>query len=188
MDIKQFFLKCVNKASAVIAEVDPEDMDKPTPDTEWKVRDLVGHMLYELQWTSDILAGKTIEQVGDKYSQGGHEDSLMSAWRQATQQAQESLSHASPTDTAHLSYGDATIEDYLWEAGIDQLIHSWDLGEALGARVVFDEAIATAIYDRMLPRKDDLAASGLFAPAITVDETADIQTKLLALYGREARM
>jgi hypothetical protein len=57
---------------------------------------------------------------------------------------------------------------------------------AINKPPIFDEAVARQLYEMMLPEKDKLVGSGLFAPAISVPDNASIQVKLLALLGRKA--
>jgi hypothetical protein len=75
---------------------------------------------------------------------------------------------------------------YIREVGADLLIHAWDVGQALRATILFDENLVQAVYDDLLPRKDELQKSGMFAPAISVTEDAPLQVKLLSLTGRKA--
>jgi uncharacterized protein (TIGR03086 family) len=189
MDGLDIFKVALAQATAVVKQVRPEHFANATPDSEWNVRDLVGHMLYELSWTPDMVEGKTTEEVGSAHDGdliGGTDIDLSVHWQTAADKADIALDAADPEETAHLSYGDVSIDDYLRQAGGDQFIHSWDLGKSIGVPVHFDVETAQAIYDKMLPRRDDLQKSGLFAGPLTVPEDADIQTKLLALFGRDA--
>jgi uncharacterized protein (TIGR03086 family) len=186
MDIKQLFGKCLDSATRVIHEVKPAEFDDPTPDTEWNVRTLASHMLYELAWTADILAGKTIAEVGDKYDGDLIGDDLRGSWDMAEVRARQAVEWVDLTKIIHLSYGDFPAKHYLQQESNDQLIHSWDLGTAIGVTVRFDPETAEYLYHESLPRKNQLAATGLFAPAIDVPDSEGIQTKLLALFGRKA--
>jgi len=67
MNAKALFLATLDQATAVIDHVAPDDYHRPTPDTEWDVAALAGHMLYELCWVPDLLQGKTIAEVGSVY-------------------------------------------------------------------------------------------------------------------------
>lgn len=184
MDAKVLFEQCLAQTTEVMAQVKTSQFDDPTPDTEWNVRTLVTHMLYELSWVADILAGKTVAEVGQKYDGDLIGTDLQKNWRTTADSALSAVTQVDLTRTIHLSYGDFPAEHYIREQANDQLIHAWDLGSAIGAPVQFDPAVAEELYQAALPRKDELAASGLFAPALAVPETADIQTKLLALLGR----
>lgn len=186
MDAKLLFEQCLAQTTEVMAQAKTSQFSGPTPDTEWDVLTLVAHMLYELSWVADILAGKTVAEVGQKYDSDLIGTDLQKNWRTASDNALGAVAQVDVTRTIHLSYGDFPAEHYIREQANDQLIHAWDLGSAIGVPVQFDPAVAEELYHATLPRKDELAASGLFAPALPVPETADVQTKLLALLGRRA--
>lgn len=184
LDADELFTEILNQATVIAKQVRPEHLAQPTPDTEWTVRDLLQHILYELCWVPDILAGKTLEEVGDKYAGELFTDAndFVIEWELASAAAEDAVGHADLDRIVHLSYGNRTAEKYLREAAADQLIHSWDLGEAIGVKVTFDPQIAMAVYDDLHDK--DLQSSGLFAPPVDVPADADLQTKLLAYTGR----
>lgn len=181
MNDKQLFLDSIDFATSIVELVGPGDMQNPTPDTEWTVRQLLDHTLYELCWVSDIVAGKTIEEVDGKYDGDLIGSDLQTAWHSAYEDATESVEAASATHV-HLSYGDVPLSKYLRQAAADQLIHAWDLGQGIGVTVEFPEELAETVYDHSEPA--ELAASGMFAQPIEVPADAPVQAKLLALYGR----
>lgn len=187
MDLKLLFTNCLATASVVIKQVKPSHYYDLTPDTEWNVAALVKHMLSELSWAADILDGKTITEVGTKYDGDLIADDLLKNWTKAANRALKSLAKVDLNQTVHLSFGDFKSAYYIQQQGNDQLIHAWDLGQAILVSVKFDPAIAKFLYEAALPHRRELAASGLFAPAINVPESATIQTKLLALFGRRSQ-
>jgi uncharacterized protein (TIGR03086 family) len=184
MTAKELYLYAVDQATAVVVQVEPEQMHLPTPDTEWKVRDLLQHMLYELSWTPDVVAGKTIAETGDKYEGDLLKSDPIESWRRADALTQAAVEMCDEHTIAHLSYADKPVRDYLWEAGNDQLVHAWDLGQAIGVSVVFDETVAKALYEYVSEGGLTGLHSGLFGPPIDVPATANTQTKLLGLLGR----
>lgn len=189
MDGAELFTIALAQSTMVVKQVLPEHFANSTPDTEWSVRELVGHMLYELSWVPDILAGKTMAEVGDTYDGdliGDDDYDLSDRWQAAADKADLAIANLDPEETAHLSYGDVPVNSYLEQAAADQLVHAWDVGKAIGVTVHFDAALSQIIYDNTLPHRDELEKSGLFAPAIEVADSADIQTRLLAIFGRDA--
>lgn len=185
MDAKELFIEALMSATKAVMMVGTEDFNKSTPDSEWDLKSLTGHMLYELSWTPDIVNGATIAEVGNKYDGDLIGSDLGSSWLRAEERAVEAVRKSDLSSVAHLSWMDATVEFYLKQAASDQLIHSWDLSAALSRPVRFNERLAEQIFKDSYSQKDKMEASGLFAPAIDVPESSDIQTKLLALYGRD---
>jgi uncharacterized protein (TIGR03086 family) len=184
LNAKDFYVRCVEQATSIVKNVEPADLAKPTPDSEWSVADLLKHTLYELTWTADIVRGKTIAEVGSAHDSLVIGEDIPKVWANAVASTRKAVMAANLHGPAHLSFEDTTVEKYLWQAGGDQLIHAWDLAEGIGYVIQFDTELAQAVYDATVPQQEALAESGLFAPAIEVSENADIQTKLLALFGR----
>jgi uncharacterized protein (TIGR03086 family) len=184
MDIKIIFDRCVGVATRMITAVREPMYGDVTPCTEWDVRDLVGHMLYELAWVPDIIGGRAIAEVGSKYDGDLIGKRLQDSWSRRLAPAKEAVRGCRLDAIVHLSYGDFEAGKYLMEQANDQLIHAWDLGKAIGQDIDFDEDVARALYEQALPQAGELAKTGLFAPVKPVAETAPIPTKLLAIYGR----
>lgn len=184
MDAKDLFQGATEIATSCIIRVDPTQLSDPTPCTEWDLRMLLNHMVYEMRWVPDVLAGKTIAEVGDAHDGDVLGDDPASAWKQAVQAAREAVKHADISQTVYLSYGEFPAEHYIRESASDVLIHGWDVGQALHCSVIFDQQIAQAVYDFVLPRRDEFRQSGLFGEAVPTMPSDSIQTKLLALYGR----
>lgn len=184
MKPKKDFLIVLDQVKEIVYKLRPEHMDLPTPDSVWTVRALVHHMLYELCWVPDIIMGETIEHVGDRYDGNLLGNDVLSAWRSAAIAAREAVHRCDPDKIAHLSYGDVSTGHYLRESATDQLVHAWDLAQALNVALVFNEVMAREMFERMNKRRTELLASGLFARPVHVPAQSDYQTKLLALLGR----
>jgi len=52
-----------------VGAVREDQWDDPTPNTEWSVRDLVGHLVGEQLWVPLLLRGATIDEVGDRFEE-----------------------------------------------------------------------------------------------------------------------
>jgi uncharacterized protein (TIGR03086 family) len=189
LDAQELFLKCLDQATVIVKQFQPNMLANATPDTDWSVRDLLGHIMYELVWVPDVLSGATVEEVGNKYERDLFSDEggdLITKWQAASDAAEQAVEAVDVEETAHLSYGDVTMEKYLQQAASDQFIHAWDLAKGIGVQLSYDPALAQVLYDQTLPLINDLEGSGLFAKQLQVSDDATIQTKLLALFGRDA--
>jgi uncharacterized protein (TIGR03086 family) len=67
----------------------------------------------------------------------------------------------------------------------DTFVHGWDLAVATGQDEELDAEMAEAVYAFLSPQAEHLQASGMFGQTIMVGADADVQTKLLALLGRD---
>jgi uncharacterized protein (TIGR03086 family) len=184
MDVKELYDYVLHQSQAVAVQVEPEQLKLPTPDSEWNVRELMQHVMEELVWIPDIMAGRTMTEVGDAHEGDLLGDDYVANWLKAVKDAGEVVRQADLDATAHLSYTDKIVRDYLLDSADDILIHTWDLGQAIGVPVIFDERVASLLYDHMSKQHHDLNGSGLFGSEVTVPKTAGLQTRLLGLLGR----
>ena len=88
--------------------------------------------------------------------------------------------------TVSLSSGEKAAAEYCWEMTTDALVHSWDLARGIGADDTLDAELVDLVYERTLPVAEHLHETGLFALPVPVHGDANLQTKLLAIFGRRA--
>ena len=163
-----------------------EDWEGPTPDTEWTVRDLVSHVIEEQQWVPWLLSG-----LGTRHAQSRIrpiEPDLPMEWHRYSLAATTAWRDASPTAKVQLSYDTVEVIDYLKEQVADVTIHSWDLARAVGADDQLDDELVAHVWTVFEPQRDTLQASGVFASPVPVPDDAPLQSRLLALTGRDARL
>ncbi len=161
------------------------DWNLPTPDTEWTVRDLVGHVIEEQQWVPYLLAGMSIKDA--QHETDPLRDDLRAEWKLysfAAATAWESGPHAT---MVRLASDVVTVEDYLSELVAHVTIHTWDLARAIGADERLDPKLVDAVWSVFEPQQDTLAASGLFASPVLIPVDAPLQARLLAITGRDPR-
>jgi uncharacterized protein (TIGR03086 family) len=170
-----------------VAAVGADQWAAPTPCAEWDVRELVNHLVYEAKWAPELFAGKTIEEVGDRYDGDQLGDDPVGVWRDSNADARTAISDPGALErTVHLSFGDVPAGEYLNQLTLDLAVHGWDLARAIGA----DETIEPALVDALLPyieaNAELISGSGVFGDPVQVSPDADPQTRLLALLGRSS--
>lgn len=162
------------------------DWDAPTPDTEWSIRDLVSHVVEEQQWVPWLLSGLETGHARSRLSP--LEDDLRHEWRRYSLAATTAWHDASPTDRVRLSYDTVDMIDYLKEQVSDVTIHTWDLARAVNTNESLDEELIEAVWTVFAPQEATLKASGLYASPVPVPDDAPLQSRLLALTGRDDRL
>jgi uncharacterized protein (TIGR03086 family) len=181
----EMYRKAVEEFGQRVMAIGPADWSRPTPCSEWTVRDLLRHLVYEELWAPPLLAGATIAEIGDRFEGDILGDAHQAAWKEA---AAAALAAAAPGDvlgrTVHLSFGDFPGQEYLGQLTADHVIHAWDLARGIGGDERLDGELAQFVYDFMAPQADQWAAAGVFAPAVDVSAGSDVQTRLIALSGR----
>lgn len=187
-DLVEQFLRSGERISSLLGALPGEEaLGWPTPCEDWNVRDLVNHVVGEALWVAPLVAGKTISDVGDRFSGDVVGADPAAAWAEAWASASGAVtSEASDVldRTVHLSYGDVPARDYVAELTNDLVIHGWDLARGLQVDDTIDADLVREVTRRTEPFADRMAGSGMYAPRVEVAPDADEQTRLLAMYGR----
>lgn len=170
-----------------VEQVHDDQWSAPTPCTEWDVHRLVAHLVDEQRWVPYILSGGTVEDAGDRFAGDPLGDDPKEAWRQASAAARAAFQAEGALDqSVSLSYGVVSARDYIWQMTCDLTVHAWDLARGIGAEERLDPELVRRVHAQTEKEADMLAASGLFAPPVNVASGADLQTRMLALFGRRA--
>jgi len=181
----EMYRKAVEEFGQRVMAIGPGDWGRPTPCSEWTVRDLLRHLVYEELWAPPLLAGATVAEVGDRFEGDILGDAPQAAWKEA---AAAAVASAASDDvlrrTVHLSFGDFPGQEYLGQLTADHVIHAWDLARGIGADDRLDGELVQFVYDFMAPQAEQWAAAGVFAAPVATPADADAQTKLIALSGR----
>lgn len=185
MQPQQLLNRALELATGMVGQVEPKHLQNATPCSEWNLRQLINHLVYELLWVPDLLQGKTIAEVGSKYDGDVLGDDIQAAWSSAADKARIAADTAEEGAIVHLSYGDKPAQDYINEMAMEALVHGWDIGRSLNCSLVFDAPIAETVYADVQTRQQDFADSDMYAKALSVGDNAPVQVKLLGLLGRE---
>jgi uncharacterized protein (TIGR03086 family) len=189
-DLVELHDRCGQHFTELVAGVRSDQWHDSTPCSEWDVRALVHHLLYEDVWVAPLMEGKTIADIGDQY-EGDLMGDDASTWSPLVARAQQEA-HAAIAQpgalgrTVHLSYADVPGEEYVRQLTADLLIHGWDLARATGQDESLDLDTVAVILPWAEANAELFAGSGMFAPSLTTDESDGPDVRLLALLGRQA--
>ena len=184
MDYKDFFHTAAHAADQVIMQLDEAKLDQPTPCTSWNVQQLLNHMVNELAWVPELLAGKTVAEVGDALDGDLLGIDPLLAWRKHLQAATDSVNQATAEATVHLSYADVTARHYIIEIGGDLAIHTWDLAKAIGVAYHVPGELIPEIKSHLAPMLETMREYQMLAAQVAIADDADAETQLLADLGR----
>ena len=172
------------RVRAVDAAAAPELWAAPTPCTAWSVRDLVAHLCFEHLWAPHVLAGESMDAVGDRYAGDLLGDRPAAAWEWAAAGSRTAFTDtASHAGRVHTIFGWIAVEEYAEQMLLDLTVHEWDLARGAGLAEDLDpdnvdRALAYARTDPVM-----LSGPGLFAPPLTA-RAGTPQEQLLLLLGR----
>ena len=169
-----------------VAKVRLDQWNAATPCSDWDVRALVNHVVYEQRWSVPLFAGATIAEVGDRFEGDllGDDPALSAA--EAAEDAKAAVSATGALErTVHLSIGDTRAVEYVRQLLADHLVHGWDL------------AVATGSDQSSIPRRCTPATTGspigsrlyrdagIIGPRPDLAPNASVQDELLAAFGRD---
>jgi uncharacterized protein (TIGR03086 family) len=161
------------------------DWSAATPDDEWDVAARVRHVVEEQQSVPLLLAGRTAGETRSRLDPLG--DDLVGEWARYSALATQAWASAAPDATVHLAHDTVTAAAYLHEQAADVIVHTWDLARAIGADDALGDELVEAAWSVFEPQRDTLEASGLYAAPIPLPLEAPLQSRLLALTGRDDR-
>ncbi len=189
-DLVELHGRCGRRFAALVAGVGPGQWHDGTPCSQWDVRALVHHLLYEQHWVPPLFEGLTTGQVGDRF-EGDLLGDNAAAWPRllasAIEQAHAAVAQPGALDrTVHLSYGDASGQEYVLQLTADLAIHGWDLARATGQDDALDPGAVALLLPWTEANADLLAASGMFGTRIDTGPGASDDIRLLGLLGRRA--
>jgi uncharacterized protein (TIGR03086 family) len=155
-----------------------------TPCTEWDMRALVNHVTGEYLWVGELMAGRTIAEVGSRLDGDLLGDEPLQVLMRAQGDAVAALEQPGALGTTvHLSFGETPAAEYAKQMTLDSVIHSWDLARATGGDERLDPELVDICYPELQKTAGDWRAAGVFGPE-TSPSDGTTQAKLLALSGR----
>jgi len=155
--------------------------DRPAPCAGWVARDVVGHLV---EWIPPFLhdaAGVELPEGPSIALDPAQAWLTMSDGIQAVLDDPKSANR----DFDHPRAGPHRLDDAIAMFILgDVLIHTWDLARATGLDEALDTAEVARRFEGMQGIDEMLRQGGQYGPKIDVDESADLQSRLIAFTGR----
>ena len=177
--------RAVEEFDERVRAVGDDQWELPTPCSDWNVRQLVNHLVYENRWTVPLMGGSTIAEVGDRYEGDLLGDDPKGAWAESSADAVAAVQAEGGLErTVDLSSGPTPATEYVNQLYADHLIHAWDLARAVGADERLDPELVEACAGWFAKMEPHYRAAGAIGERPEVPPGADAQTTLLAAFGR----
>jgi hypothetical protein len=161
----------------------PPMFDMPGADQPRPLRDLVAHYARDDAWVPDMLAGRTMAEVGpDKYD-GDLPD--------LAQVVAAACAAAGTVDDAegivHCSFGDISAREYLLQLNIARSFLAHDVAMALGSRACpLPEELAQPMYELTAPEAQRWRSYGVFRTPLPLPEGhVSWRDQFLLMAGRD---
>jgi uncharacterized protein (TIGR03086 family) len=126
---------------AILAKVQPADLDAATPCASWDVSALVNHFVGTARWWAAIVTGAgAAGEVGDPAGD------LVSAYEESIEIATSAFATEGVLEqTFRLDLGEFNGAALLGLAATEQFTHGWDLARAIGQPTDLDPELATGL-------------------------------------------
>jgi uncharacterized protein (TIGR03086 family) len=172
--------RALEQTGAVISRIRPDQASLSTPCTDWDVRALVNHTVYDLQaFTASVSGGERpspeADLIGTNWTNAYNaaSDSLLSTWRRR-----------GTGGTLQLRFGDFPAT---WATGMhiaSQTVHGWDVASATGQSTDLDPEVGQAALDWARENLKPEWRGQAIGPEVPVPEDAPLYDRLAGFYGR----
>ncbi|MFA4966133.1 MAG: hypothetical protein WC709_10950, partial [Thermoleophilia bacterium] len=191
MNEKDVFILADEALKHVVDQIRDEQWDNVVPDELTPrqpgstLRRVIDYHAYDDAWVPDVLAGRTKEEVGDKYEADLLGDHPKLNFASIAESAVLAVRAFDDLDrTVHLSYGDYPAREYLKHISCFRGLRVCDIARFIGADTVMPAELVRGLWDEIAPEAEQWRQMGVFGPAVEVPEDAPLQDRLLGLTGR----
>jgi hypothetical protein len=193
MDARELFLLSDAALRSVIDRLSPADLDRPVP-AEWSsghraaastLRDIVARHAYDEAWIPDVLAGRTVDEVGDRWSGDLLGSDPIAAYDALNDAATAAMSDPALDTgmTVHFSYGDYPFAEGILHPTSYRAFQAWQIARLVGLEFHLSPELIAGLEQLILPTVPVLRGYGAFPPEQPVPEGADAETRLLCAVG-----
>lgn len=159
---------------------------RPTPCTEWNVRQLVNHIVSHEYRYADNLATNNSEYYVTSRDDDFLGDDPHGSWPRGVALLDEAIAGLDSLDTTISFLLPLPARDVLLVRVFEAAVHTWDVSRAIGFDERIDERLVMLTYP-LLERLVQVPATQAFfvPPRDTLPSTATPQDRLLHLAGRK---
>ena len=185
MNLVELHKKAGEKVKEAISGIKHDQWEKVSDCPDWTLRDLVNHIVSENLWVPELMEGKTIDEIGDKFEGDCLGRYPLEAFDKSQRAADEAISKPGALKKiVHLSYGDIPAEVYIGHRLDDLVVHGWDILKYSGQEDELDQELVEGLWEIMEPQFGGMQGSGMFGSPVNVSKDGSLQDKLLGALGR----
>ncbi|MCU1512919.1 MAG: hypothetical protein JWO10_9 [Microbacteriaceae bacterium] len=189
MKERDLFLMSDAALRDVIDMLDRDQLSLPVP-VEWSrkpsptLRDVVAAHAYDEAWVPDVLAGRTVDEVGDRWKKILGSDDVLATYDEVNDAATEAVmgDHDLAT-TVHFTYGDFSLAEGFVHLSTYRAFQAWAIAHVAGLDFSLPDSVVDGLTEHVLPQADFWRSVGVFGPEVKVPADADAQTVLLGKTG-----
>lgn len=164
----------------------PPVFDMPGADQPTPLRQAINHYAYDNAWVPDMVAGRTMDQVGrNRYDGDLLGADPTAALRQISAAAAVAARQVSdPAMPVHCSYGDCPVDNYFWQLNIARTLSAHDVAAVIGVDIDVPESLCQAMFEGTAPDASVWRSFGVYRQPLDVLAAASWRERYLALTGR----
>jgi hypothetical protein len=164
----------------------PADFPRRDGDRTTTLREIVNYHAYDDAWVPNMLAGWTMDEIGqDAFT--GDLLGVDPAGRFAALVEKACRAARAVTDleqTVHCSFGNYTVREYFWQITMFRGLRTHDIARVIGIDDALPGPLINGLWEEISPRADEWRLIGILPPAIPVSKDAPLLDRLLGLTGR----
>lgn len=151
------------------------------------LREIIGYHAYDDAWVPDMLAGRTMDEVGrDMYKGDLLGDDPRGSFAAIVENACAAARELTDLErTVHASFGDFPAREYFYQVNMFRGLRARDIARVIGYDVELSPELVRGIWDEIRPHAEEWRAIGVFAKAVPVPDDAPLVERLLGLTGRD---
>jgi uncharacterized protein (TIGR03086 family) len=182
MDPVERIEKATEHASKIVHGVKPDQMDKPTPCTEFDVRTLLNHMLGGLEMLRDAAAGGSPAMPdGDQF--GADPAKEYDARRD---RLIETIRSGDAADkTWKMPFAEMPGQMMMSIAFVEHVTHGWDLAKATGQDTTIPDDLIAECRQVVEPMDAMWRMPNVIGPRVELPESASATDRYAAFMGRQ---
>lgn len=196
MNEQEVFVLADRTLQGLVAQIRDEQWDmmvpkdfttSGAPDRPITLREVINYHAYEDAWVPDMLAGRTMAEVGQEAFKGDLlGDDPKGNFAAIVDKACAAAQGLTDLErTVHCSFGDFSARDYLLQTNMFRGLRSHDIAKVIGTDSRLPDALVQGLWDELSPIAEEWRAIGIFGPKIEVPADGSLQDRLLGLTGRQ---
>jgi hypothetical protein len=193
MDARELFLLSDAALRSVVDALTPSDLELAAP-ADWsaghrsassQLSDIVLRHAYDEAWIPDLLAGRTVEEVGDRWKPVLTSDDPIGTYDAIHDKATAAMSVPDLDQgmTLHFSYGEYPFSEGILHPTSYRAFQAWQIARLVGSEFHFSPDLIAGLNELLLPIVPMLRGFGVFPPEQQPPAAADDETRLLCAVG-----
>jgi uncharacterized protein (TIGR03086 family) len=181
--------RALGSTLAILASVQPGQLDAPTPCASWDVRALINHFIGTARWWAGVVDSQDGSPGSGNTAVDDVAGDYVAAYQEASKIAVAALGAPDvPGRMIRLPFGEFPGGAVIAMAALDQFTHGWDLARAIGYPAELDPGIAADLltHARVAITDSFRGPDGVapFGPAVQAPAGAGPADQLAAFLGR----